>query len=120
MPIELGVWKINEKVEKIHFSSIETERKLEDVIADDISIINPSLMLIGRQISTAFGKFIDILAMNAEGNLVVIELKRNKTPREVVAQTLDYASWVQQLDYTDIIRIYSDKNPGKQNWSKSL
>ncbi|MCT1398476.1 endonuclease NucS [Paenibacillus sp. p3-SID867] len=114
MPIELGVWKINEKVEKIHFSSIETERKLEDVIADDISIINPSLMLIGRQISTAFGKFIDILAMNAEGNLVVIELKRNKTPREVVAQTLDYASWVQQLDYTDIIRIYSDKNPGKQ------
>ncbi|MEK4976642.1 endonuclease NucS domain-containing protein [Bacillus sp. FSL K6-6540] len=114
MPIELGVWKINEKVEKIHFSSIETERKLEDVIADDISIIDPSLMLIGRQISTAFGKFIDILAMNAEGNLVVIELKRNKTPREVVAQTLDYGSWVQQLDYTDIIRIYSDKNPGKQ------
>ena len=30
MPIELGVWKINGAVERIHFSSIETERKLED------------------------------------------------------------------------------------------
>ena len=49
-------------------------------------------MIIGRQINTAFGKYIDIQAMNSEGNLVVIELKRNRTPREVVAQTLDYAS----------------------------
>lgn len=114
MPIELGIWKINGDVEKIHFSSMETERKLEDVITHDISIIDPSLLLIGRQINTAFGKFIDILAMNSEGNLVIIELKRNKTPREVVAQTLDYASWVQQLNYTDIIEIYSERNPGKQ------
>ncbi|MGO4949896.1 MULTISPECIES: endonuclease NucS domain-containing protein [Paenibacillus] len=114
MPIELGIWKINGAVEKIHFSSMETERKLEDVITHDISIIDPSLLLIGRQINTAFGKFIDILAMNSEGNLVIIELKRNKTPREVVAQTLDYASWVQQLNYTDIIEIYSERNPGKQ------
>ncbi|WP_277375692.1 endonuclease NucS domain-containing protein [Paenibacillus polymyxa] len=114
MPIELGIWKINGAVEKIHFSSMEIERKLEDVITHDISIIDPSLLLIGRQINTAFGKFIDILAMNSEGNLVIIELKRNKTPREVVAQTLDYASWVQQLNYTDIIEIYSERNPGKQ------
>jgi hypothetical protein len=114
MPIELGVWKINGVVERIHFSSIETERKLEDIITHDVSIIDPSLMLIGRQVLTAFGKFIDILAMNSEGNLVVIELKRNKTPREVVAQTLDYASWIQQLTYTEIIQIYSEKNLGGQ------
>ncbi|WP_339304096.1 endonuclease NucS domain-containing protein [Paenibacillus sp. FSL R5-0519] len=114
MPIELGIWKINKGIEKVHFSNIETERKLEDVISSDISIIDPTVMLIGRQITTAFGKFIDILAMNSEGNLVIIELKRNKTPREVVAQTLDYASWVQQLNYNDITRIYSEKNPGKQ------
>lgn len=114
MPIELGVWKINGAVEKMRFSSMETERKLEDVIAHDISIIDPALMLIGRQIGTAFGKFIDILAIDQEGNLVVIELKRNKTPREVVAQTLDYASWVEKLDYNDIITIYAEKNPGRK------
>lgn len=98
----------------MRFSSMETERKLEDVITHDISIIDPALMLVGRQIGTAFGKFIDILAIDQEGNLVVIELKRNKTPREVVAQMLDYASWVKKLDYNDIITIYAEKNPGRK------
>ncbi len=84
------------------------------MITHDISIIDPSLIIIGRQINTAFGKYINILTMNSEGNLVVIELKRNRTPREVVAQMLDYASWVQQITYWKIIEIYSEKNPGRQ------
>jgi hypothetical protein len=29
-----------------------------------------------------------------EGRIHVIELKRDRTPREVVAQILDYGSWV--------------------------
>jgi RecB family endonuclease NucS len=60
------------------------------------------LLLIGRQIQTDYGKFIDMLALDQEGNLVIIELKKNRTPREVVAQTLDYASWVQNLSYERI------------------
>lgn len=70
-------------------------------------------MLIGRQISTDYGKFIDLLAMDVGGNLTVIELKRDKTPREVVAQILDYASWIQNLSYDEITEIYADKNDGK-------
>ena len=66
-------------------------------------------MLIGRQVPTAHGKFIDLLAMDIEGNLSVIELKKHRAPREVVAQSLDYASWVQTLSYHDIAGIYSDK-----------
>jgi len=50
--------------------------------------------------------------MDPSGNLSVIELKRNRTPREVVAQLLDYASWVQSLSYEDIADIYSENNPG--------
>ena len=30
--------------------------------------------------------------MDAEGNLTLVELKRDRTPRDVVAQILDYAS----------------------------
>lgn len=36
----------------------------------------------------------------------MIELKRERTPREVVAQALDYASWVSSLDAEDIAAIY--------------
>lgn len=55
-------------------------------------------MVVGRQVTTAFGKLIDLLAVDAEGNLTVVELKRDRTPREVVAQVLDYASWVEVLN----------------------
>lgn len=52
-------------------------------------------MLIGRQEDTGFGGRIDLLAIAPDGALVLIELKRDKTPRDVVAQSLDYAGWVE-------------------------
>ena len=113
MPIELGIWKLGKKLEKVSFSTIESEQKLEDTLAQDISILSPGLMLLGRQIATAHGKFIDLLAMDTDGNLSIIELKKNRTPREAVAQLLDYASWVQSLTYDDISDIYAEKNNNK-------
>jgi RecB family endonuclease NucS len=41
---------------------------------------------------TSYGKRIDILAIDAEGTLYVLELKRDQTPRGIVAQLLDYGS----------------------------
>lgn len=106
----MGIWRLGEKLERIEFSPIESEAKLEDTLVGDIRILSPGLLLIGRQVTTAFGKFIDILAMDADGNLVVVELKRNRTPREVVAQLLDYASWVQGLSYDQIAAIYKENH----------
>jgi RecB family endonuclease NucS len=87
---------------------------LEDALAKDLSILSSQLMLIGRQVATSYGKFIDMLAMDISGNLFIIELKKNRTPREVVAQLIDYASWVQSLSYEDISTIYAEKNFGKK------
>ncbi|HBO43244.1 MAG TPA: DUF91 domain-containing protein [Planctomycetaceae bacterium] len=114
MPIEVGIWRLGEKVEKVDFSAIESENKLEDTLVIDLSILAPQLMLIGRQVTTAQGKVIDILAMDSEGDLIVVELKRNRTPREVVAQVLDYGSWVQDLSIDEIKAIYAEKNGGKE------
>lgn len=110
MPIEIGIWRIDDKPQKVSFSALTSEAKLEEVLNKDISVLSSDLMLIGRQVATAHGKFIDLLAMDAEGNLNVIELKRHRTPREVVAQLLDYGSWVQTLSYDGIVEIYSDNN----------
>ena len=44
--------------------------------------------------------------MDADGKLVVIELKRDRTPREVVAQLLDYGSWIRTLGDEDIAAIF--------------
>lgn len=102
------------KPEKVAISAIDSESRLEDALVQDISILSAQLMLIGRQVATSYGKFIDMLAMDMSGNLSIIELKRSRTPREVVAQLLDYASWVQSLSYEEIAAIYADKNPGKK------
>ena len=114
MPIEVGIWRLGAKPEKVNISAIDSELKLEDALAKDLSILSSQLMLIGTQVPTSYGKFIDMLAMDVSGNLSIIELKKSRTPREVVAQLLDYASWVQSLSYEEIAAIFSEKNLGKK------
>src|SRR3546814_17665810 len=63
-------------------------------------------MLIGSQEHTGFGDRIDLLAIAPDASLVLIELKRDPPPREVVAQALDYAAWVEQLTADRIVKIY--------------
>lgn len=85
------------------------ERWLEhnaDAILED-----HSLLIIGRQVATNLGSVIDLLAVDRHGDVVVIELKRDRTPRETLAQALEYASFVEGLDADQleaIFRAYND------------
>jgi hypothetical protein len=106
MPIEVALWRLDGSLTKVEYSLMDAESRLEEVLADDITIADPNLLLIGRQVPTSYGKFVDLLALDAEGNVVVIELKRNRTPREVVAQLLDYGSWVRSLGDDDIAAVF--------------
>jgi len=110
MPMEVGIWKLGERPKRIEYSAMDSERRLEETLVKDLSILASDLLLLGRQVPTSYGKYIDMLALDRDGQLVVIELKRNRTPREVVAQLLDYASWVQQLSYGDIKTIFEERS----------
>jgi hypothetical protein len=66
------------------------------------------LLIIGRQTSANVDigmVFPDLLALDSEGNLVIIELKKGQAPREVVAQILEYAAWSNELSEDDIVAI---------------
>ncbi|MFN7342295.1 MAG: nuclease, partial [bacterium] len=106
MPIQHAIWKVGSKPEPLIVSKLATEKLLEDMIVDCPSILSGEWMLIGRQEKTGFGGIIDLLAIAPDGSLVLIELKRDKTPREIVAQSLDYASWVEGLTAEKIAQIY--------------
>jgi hypothetical protein len=56
---------------------------------------------------------LDLLAIDAEGDLHVIELKKDRTPREVVAQALEYGFWVQNLSFEGIRDLYSHHHQGE-------
>ena len=107
MPHEVKLWQIDVADELVECTAehLDSEGRLEKWIEKNPTVLASDLLIIGRQVETAFGGWIDLLALDAEADLVVIELKRNKTPREVVAQALDYASWVKELSPDDVCDI---------------
>ena len=65
----------------MNLSKLATEKELEDMITARPEILSAEWVLIGRQEKTGFGGIIDLLAIAPDGSLVLIELKRDKTPR---------------------------------------
>jgi len=120
MAVQHGIWKIGDQPKALPSVQIETELVLEDQITKDISILNKNWLLIGRQVYTDFGKYIDLLAIDATGSIIVIELKRHKTPRDVVAQAIDYAAWVEGLPTERIAQIYQAYAESRQLVNKTL
>jgi hypothetical protein len=112
MPIEFDLWRIDGQTTRLSPVRLVDESRLERILADDARFLGIDVMIIGRQVITAFGKRIDLLAIDGQGNLCVIEIKRDRTPREVVAQLLDYAAWITSLTYENIVSIYQGYTKG--------
>ncbi len=109
MSSEIRLWKIeNDAPKPIDQSALDFEARLEDWLRQDIGMVNDKLLVVGQQVETAYGVFIDLLAIDPTGDLVVLELKRDRTPRDIVAQTLDYASWIKGLGLNQIEEIAAD------------
>ncbi len=107
MPLQHAIWKVGQTPTPLATCKLPDEKTLEEMIVCAPAILSSEWMLIGRQERTTFGGIIDLLAIAPDGSLVLIELKRDRTPREIVAQALDYASWVAQLTTEKIAQIYA-------------
>ena len=117
MSLEMSLWRVTATgLERVLPSKLEREDRLEDWIERDPSVLGMDLALLGRQVRTPYGGRIDLLGMDSNGNTVILELKRDQTPRDVVAQVLDYASWVKTLGFAeleDIARQYRKRPLGE-------
>lgn len=112
MPIKTSFWKVGEVPQMLAAARLATEQQLENMICSDPRLLSDDWLLIGRQEHTTSGGIVDLLALAPDGSLVLVELKRGKTPRDVVAQALDYASWIEHLDAEDLASIFSRFSPG--------
>ncbi len=92
------------------FKTKNKEIDLEDILENNPEYFfeNSKILIIGRQVTTNLNTFVDLLGIDESGNTVVIELKRDKTPRETLAQLIEYASFVDNLDYEQLNEIYSE------------
>lgn len=106
MPVEMRMWRIDgDDPKPLTASVLPAENDLHEFLERDPSLLGERLLVIGSEVTTPYGPRLDLLAIDADGNLHLLELKRDKTPREVVAQVLDYGSWASTLSRDDVIDI---------------
>jgi hypothetical protein len=116
MPTAIRIWEIVkdslQPVSAESFAANYLEKQLETWIATDPNILGERVLIIARQRAVPSVGRLDLLGIDERGSLVIIELKRDRTPRDAVAQALDYASWLQSAD-EQLIEEWAEQHLGK-------
>jgi hypothetical protein len=88
--------------EQAEGEAFAAEAHLRDYLAEHLEVVEPGLQLfadddgtVGVEYVTDVGR-IDILAVDAQGGLLVIELKVSRGPDAVCGQLLRYKGWVKR------------------------
>jgi hypothetical protein len=113
---EIHVWEIaGENLGNIEVHPIEpvdqtqTEQLLEEILVKKPDLLLPELRVVGRQTDTPGGP-LDLLGVDGDGRLVVFELKRGTLTRDAVAQVIDYASFLYELDADELSTHISERS----------
>lgn len=112
MSEELRLWTVSKagEVEPLSpVSAMPTEVALEDLLVRNPEMLEHGLKLVGRQTPTQTG-WLDLLAVDRDGRLVVYELKRGTLVREAVTQVLDYASDLDAMNLTDLATHIAERS----------
>jgi Holliday junction resolvase-like predicted endonuclease len=94
----IGLWQVLKNgPSRLQTAEVAVERDLEDWIEGDPGLLERGLVVVGRQLRLE-GGLLDLVALDAQGRWVLIEIKRERLRREVIGQTIDYASCFERLD----------------------
>ncbi len=110
MSQRVRLWEVSQDSHLIEIkqTKLSQEQQIHSWLEEDISKLSSDPLVIGREVPTDYGGYLDLLCLDGKGNLVVVELKRDLTPRDVVAQIIDYASWVKELSPDRVGTISAD------------
>jgi len=92
-------------------SGLKEKEHLEQWIKSNPRLLGDDIAIIGEQVQTESGPM-DFLGIDSSGNTVIIELKRDKLPREALLQVIDYASDVSDWEidrFQTICKTYTDQ-----------
>ena len=112
MSEELRLWTVGQSGEAKPLSQLRqmpTELEFEDLLVQNPEMLGSYLKLVGRQTPTESG-WLDLLAIDRDGRLVVFELKRGTLAREAVTQVVDYASALDAMSVDELSKHISDRS----------
>jgi hypothetical protein len=92
-------------------TTLDLEQHLENWLERSPgALAGESLLWIVRQTSAAVEDqtlFPDLIGIDRDGNLVIVELKKGRAPRDVIAQLLECAAWAHDLSEAQIVVLAS-------------
>jgi hypothetical protein len=108
MPTTIALWQLGPDGSAVPVAGerLAAEAIIESAVESAPELLGIDALIIGRQVPTPSGP-LDLLAIDSDAQLVVVENKRDRTPREVLAQTIDYASFVATLSLDDVATLYA-------------
>lgn len=114
MASEIKSWQIIDGTLVPLQSSLANDGKkerddLEQWIKSNPQILGDDIAVIGEQVYTSSGP-LDFLGIDNYGNIVIVELKRDRLPREALAQAIDYASDIASWEidrFREICKAYT-------------
>jgi hypothetical protein len=116
MATAIKIWEVADQTLKPTlndaFSATHLEAELEGWIVNSPDLIGEEILIIDRQREIPGVGRIDLLGIEGDGTLLIVELKRDLTSREAVAQALDYASWLDS-ELPQTIVAFADEYLGK-------
>ena len=88
---------------------LKEREHLQQVLMKDISVLEEGLLVIAEEYGDFDGanRRIDLLALDQDGSLVVIELKRTTDGGHMELQALRYAAFVSAMTFDDVLRTYT-------------
>ncbi len=99
----------SKKMEEVEFARLgfKERRDIQEWIAANPGILDDDLLIISKEFSgfDRTNERLDLLAVDAVGRLVVIELKRDDSGSDAHWQAIKYASYLHSASAEDIIRM---------------
>ena len=99
----------SEAMSEVDFARLgfQERRHIQEWVAANPSILGEDLLIIGKEFSgfDRTDERLDLLAVDTDGKLVVIELKRDDTGTDAHWQAIKYASYLHRVDAERIIKM---------------
>ena len=98
------------KVQKSSFSELNLKERfdIQEWVDSTPEILGEDLLIIAKELVLSSGKRLDLLAVDKEGALVIIELKRDDSGSEVEWQAIKYASYCSSFSQDEIFQHFAN------------
>ena len=118
MRAEPQLYRINpenrqsEQIEEVDFARLgfQERRDIQEWVAANPGILGDDLLIIGKEFSgfDLTNERLDLLAVDSDGKLVIIELKRDDSGTDAHWQAIKYASYFQRADKDVLVSMAAE------------